>query len=275
MTEVNNFNKIIKFISRYLKILRFWETLNKVQVVIISIILYGIFVEIKPPSFYLQALVFMFSYITYCYVLNDYADFKHDIIKKKHLISKGRIKFFAIAFAILNLFFYFYYIINNSELSIRNYSLATYIISIFLITFYSVPPIRFKERGILGIIIGSIMQRSLPFLVLVLTYAELYLHLILFIFIILLVHAMLAMIAHQVLEYKSDIKTKTKTWVISIGLEKTRRVFEILMIFFYILIFLISLTINFKIFVSSLIILLILIPEIEWIMSAYNTLNRE
>lgn len=266
------FDKIYKLISRSLYILRFWEILNKVQIVIISIILYGILIGIKPITFYFKSLIFMFSYITYGYLLNDYIDFNKDTIKKKHLFSKNKIGLFVILFAILNLAFYF--ILRSYNFSFGKYSLFFYIISIFLITFYSVPPIRFKEKGFLGVVIGSIQQRLLPFLILVFIYNKINLPLILLIAIILLIHGIIVMIAHQILDYKNDIKSKTKTWVTNISLKKAGKIFKLLIIFFFIIVFFISLIISFKIFIVSLIILLILIPEIEWAMLAYKELIK-
>jgi len=272
MNKINNFEKIVKFVRKYLNLFRFWEILNKVQVVIISIILYGIFIELKAPEFYLYSLLFMYTFITYGYILNTYTDFEQDIIKKKHLFSKNKIGLFTIVFLVLNIIFYF--LARNYAGSFSNYSFVLYIISMFFITFYSLRPLRFKERGFIGVVIGSIMQRALPFLTLIFIYDIIIWSWLLFVTFILFVHGLLALTAHQILDYKNDIISKTKTFVVKIGLKKTRKLFICLTVLLYISLFLIPLIFGLKVFVSSLIIFLILIPEIEWTMLAYKELKN-
>ena len=77
---------------------------------------------------------------------------------------------------------------------------------------YSLPPLRFKERGIWGVIVGSATQRPLIFLIFVVIIWEWnWLSAVLAIW--LFFGGMLGMLGHQIIDYHNDLISGARTFV--------------------------------------------------------------
>ena len=107
-------------------------------------------------------LVFAVSFLAYGYVLNDYSDIEVDRKAGKEKIianlprSKAKIVITVIALiGLLSLAPYY------SQPFVMVNVLGAYILA----TSYSLPPFRFKEKGIWGVVVASTAQRISPLLV--------------------------------------------------------------------------------------------------------------
>jgi 4-hydroxybenzoate polyprenyltransferase len=85
--------------------------------------------------------------------------------------------------------------------------------------FYSLPPLRFKERGILGLIVASIAQRSLPGLVFFATYRHWETDTLLFSFLYFFV-GLRWIIAHQIWDFENDSNSGVRTFAAQIGKDR-------------------------------------------------------
>jgi 4-hydroxybenzoate polyprenyltransferase len=105
----------------------------------------------------------------------------------------------------------------------------TSIITFLLLTFYSFKPLRFKERGIIGLIVAAGAQRSALFLV----YGQLLLanasH-VLFFMIWLFIIGFQDELGHQLTDMENDEKASVKTWVSQVGQKKGKRVSRIFLL---------------------------------------------
>ncbi len=113
---------------------------------------------------WISSFIFCSLFLAYGYLINDYADRDVDrqAGKKKVIydMSEGRIRVslvMVIVLAVLPVW---------AASGFSSYVLFMAIITVFLGGSYSMPPFRFKERGVMGLIVSSVAQRCMPVLVL-------------------------------------------------------------------------------------------------------------
>ena len=117
-----------------------------------------------------------------------------------------------------------------------------------LAAFYSIPPVRFKERGVLGLIAPAIAQRTLP--VLIIFEALMYWDMVaLLICILSTVIGLRSIIVHQIKDVDADLRASVKTMATTKGTDYLRNllmhiIFPLELIFFIVSISVMS--INFK-----------------------------
>ena len=96
-------------------------------------------------------------YISYTFIWNDYCDMPYDQMVGKWRAVHELPKLFVIGLTASLLFTNFlvvFLFVENALFSL------VYALAYFLSTFYSAPPIRFKERGILGLLIYWEIKKS-------------------------------------------------------------------------------------------------------------------
>lgn len=151
---------------------------------------------------------------SYGYVINSYADRESDARVGKHpealYFSKQQIKlvltFFAIPSIAIPLSF--------PDIKIQILGIATFL----LVTFYSLKPVRFKERGISGIITAALTQRTLPFLLFVYLIPPKYNPVIAYFLLLWLSLIGIAIImTHQFADFEKDKKSDVNTWAVERG----------------------------------------------------------
>jgi len=150
-----------------LKSIRYKEWLtSKIPLMVVPLLGYMI---LQGTTFYNIALLvqwtlFLMCFYAFGYIINDYADREVDKIvgKENSLIhiSKASAAFrvfvvFALGFIIA--------IYNHFDIKTLLIIVAIYILG----ASYSAKPFRFKEKGILGVIVSSFAQRSMPLLLLI------------------------------------------------------------------------------------------------------------
>ncbi|MBA2446741.1 MAG: hypothetical protein H0V51_01810 [Chloroflexi bacterium] len=79
-------------------------------------------------------------------------------------------------------------------------------------TLYSLPPVRFKERGWLGLLVSAAAQRSLPALIIAATFDDLGWEAALFACLLLLI-GLRWILVHQILDSPADLEAGVRTYV--------------------------------------------------------------
>jgi predicted secreted hydrolase/4-hydroxybenzoate polyprenyltransferase len=200
------------------RIREWWDKLNTV----LSAALVLLILNPRPANCFwkLSVLaVYMVFLSSYGFALNAYTDREEDkqVGKLKELdsISDRQLLpvtcFFALGSLITPLLF------SDSRTTLLG------LITFFVATFYSLKPIRFKVRGILGIIIAAAAQRPLPFLFLVLLLAP---NAMLSWYLLgwLMMMGLTMMFAHQVQDFRNDEEAGVSTWARSVGFYRAKRV---------------------------------------------------
>ena len=163
-------------------------------------------------------IIYQFFVFPFAYFANKYADREEDRLAGKVLIEFNSLAktsliliFLASGSLIIPLFF------GNLE------AIFLGIINLLLAISYSFKPIRFKERGITGLLISAIGQRTLvflffSFLVNIVNQFTCYLSIWLFLI------GLTAIIRHQIVDIKADTIADVETWSSRVGRNKAKRI---------------------------------------------------
>ncbi len=261
---------MIKRILNVLELIRYWQWQDKIQTVLIAILSLIIFTN--TLSLLWKEIIIFFCYFyaacSYGYLINLYFDEHVDKQAKKFPLldfSSYFVKILIGITGILTLFLPFLF--HNGSIILLS------IIIFFMATFYSAPPLRFKNRDIWGLAVAAITQR-LPFLFFVFLIPE-HKTFTFYLFGWLLIIGFLIELAHQIDDYHNDLKTGIKTAGVSWGIKKTKKIiyalFIILIIYMAIpLIQLLTTQINQNIFLS----LILFIFSMETIRTTMESIDR-
>ena len=167
-------------------------------------------------------LLSLFS-TTYGFLINDFADRELD---KKHQKSNtfeqdSTVKAIAILGLIIGI---------NLLLLVpfwrRPFFLLLWTTWFLISTFYSLPPIRLKEQGKVGLVFVVFAQRVIPILLVFSLFGFNLSPDVFLILIYILLRGASSDINHQVEDYKNDLSTGTKTAAVEIGLERFVEIFK-------------------------------------------------
>jgi 4-hydroxybenzoate polyprenyltransferase len=201
----------VHFFLRFTRFESWLSTLESNLVASFLLLLLGPF---KQSNFvyFLFFIIFQFFLLAYAFVLNDVCDKNIDIMAGKnkpiHRYSKKRVALILSVLAGSSLCLPL--IFGNLLVKVAS------LVALALSTFYSVKPIRFKERGILGIIVADGTQRSLLFLIFALFISGMLLPTIFF-FCWLFIIGFQDELGHQLRDRENDEKTRANTWAPKIG----------------------------------------------------------
>jgi len=163
-------------------------------------------------------------YIVYMFLVNDYFDMPTDKIAGKirqiHYMPRVQV------IGLIILIFMLGQIVTILLIGQTLYTLI-YLISYFLATLYSAPPLRFKTRGILGTFWDALIEKSIPAL-LIFSFFQRFSLDTLFLLVLFFVWEVELITLHQYLDYEGDLKAQIKTYVVEIGLKKTLRILNYL-----------------------------------------------
>ena len=162
------------------------------------------------------------------YIINDWIDLPTDrIANKKNMLinlSVGK-RFLFLILAVATAFVPWIF------LPITSITLLLIGIEVLLVIFYSVPPIRLKTRGFLGVITDALYAYAIPAVLAYYTFSvfneqktTIYEFNFIALFVWQLFTGIFNMSLHQLEDYDNDRMTKTKTWSIKIGKLKTRKI---------------------------------------------------
>ncbi|MFZ0388880.1 MAG: UbiA family prenyltransferase [Calditrichia bacterium] len=221
-------------IFQYIKIALGWRNW--------SVFLYNAFLEnfflvlyfaLVLPDFSNQFLIkvmlfYLFSVFStsYGYLINDYADRETDALQgKKNVFSsleKGDSILIILGVLGLSIVLGSYFVKDGPFLMI-------WFVWLFLATFYSLNPIRLKEKGRLGLIMVVLAQRLLPTLLVFAAFSYWSIvDIFLFCFYI-FIRGFSSDLNHQLEDYHLDKRTKTNTFAVEAGYDSARKRFQIIL----------------------------------------------
>ncbi|MBN2457983.1 UbiA family prenyltransferase [Candidatus Woesearchaeota archaeon] len=165
---------------------------------------------------YLVFLVYIFFGLLYGFIINSFADKEDDVRTGKNMMfntsSKKMIYSLVIISGIFTLIIPFLFF----DMYIAFIGLAY----LFFATFYSLKPLRFKERGLLGVIVSATTVGTLPFTMFIyIVHAPFILGIFLMFWLFL--PAFISDVIHHIEDFNNDRLTRTDTWVQRIGLKKS------------------------------------------------------
>lgn len=209
------------FFENVCKLIR-WNEWNVSKLSLIFLVFYYLTYVTHSKGWYVIAIFFNLAAFlcflaVFGYVVNDYSDIAIDrAAGKKKIqfgISSAKIKLLLFGFC-------FGGIVISFPLWQKSFVIITLILVIYILTtFYSLPPIRFKERGWFGIIIASSTQRTLPILLCFAIFKRFGADTILFALLSLII-GIRAMLVHQIKDYNNDIANGIKTLIVNWGIIK-------------------------------------------------------
>jgi len=172
----------------------------------------------------LDSLVLISSlgfYFMYGFLINDFYDISYDISagKKRSIQNLSKISFLKIIFVVG--FISMLHMLYLKEISY----IVIYIISYILATFYSAPPIRFKNRGFAGLVVDGLIEKTLPVLAVFIYFGHFGFDTILFVFTAFFIQIAEAL-THQIQDYEADSRTGIRSAVVAAGKEKSTTIFR-------------------------------------------------
>ncbi len=166
-------------------------------------------------------LLFSMFSTTYGYLINDYADMELDKMHGKNNTFSGDSKGRAL---VVTMLFLFLSVITGWFFSDHMDFLAVWFIWIFISSFYSLPPLRFKERGKPGLLLVVLAQRLLPILLVFTAFGFARIGEIILLAAYVFFRGLSSDVNHQLEDYENDRKTNTGTFAVSTGLALAQKV---------------------------------------------------
>ena len=164
----------------------------------------------------LLLLIVISLYLSYGSLINDYCDMPYDRLAEKkkpiYRLREWQIIGLLVLITFVNFSLVFFVL---SEIVFT----FIFLIAFFLATFYSAPPLRFKDRAVIGFICDSAIEKPLPVLLIFCFFAHFKIDTLLFVLLVGTVQ-LYTVIKHQIDDYENDILTKTNTFVVSIGKDR-------------------------------------------------------
>ena len=160
-------------------------------------------------------------YFMYGFLINDFFDMPYDIAagKKRAVHELPKIVFITVILAVV--FISALHLLYLKELSY----IAIYAFFYLLATLYSAPPIRFKSRGFSGIVVNGLIEKTLPVLAIFAFFNHFGMDTFLFLATSFSIHT-LEIVEHQILDYKNDLKTGIRSFIVNIGIGKALNIFK-------------------------------------------------
>ncbi len=167
-------------------------------------------------------LLFSIFATTYGYLINDYSDMELDRLHGKSNTFEEDSKQKAGLIVVLTLLLA---LLTSIPFWNRPYFVGLTIFWFLITTFYSLPPIRLKERGTANIIFVVMAQRLLPVLILFSVFTFWSHALVITILIYVFFRGLSSDLNHQLEDYENDLQTGTRTFVVSKGYQRVQKIF--------------------------------------------------
>lgn len=182
------------------------------------ILLIGVPVNLLDSLILISSIGF---YLMYGFLINDFFDMPYDIAagKKRPVHELPRIAFMGIIFGVILLS-----VLHLLYLKEILYTII-YIAAYTLATLYSAPPVRFKDRGITGVVVDALIEKPLPVLVVFAFFNHFEFDTLLFLMTAFAIQT-LAITRHQIQDFYADSKTGIHSVVVDVGLDKALKAFK-------------------------------------------------
>lgn len=203
-------------VQKFFRVEDWW--VGKASLLIGLVYFFSIFFSISFQSFWGWAFLSFFTIVGFAsfgYLVNDFFDQEKDALvgKKNFLIGKTALqKLLFLLIAILFMLSPWYFLPHNLTIFLLLF------FQLFAFFIYSSPPIRLKEKGILGLIIDALYAHGIPSLLAAYTYTKIAGKSSNFLFLSLLLCWQFCVgirniVLHQINDLESDKQTKTKTFL--------------------------------------------------------------
>lgn len=225
--------KMMNFLVNFIKLIRLPEWLDKIWLLVLSFV----FLQFLNPSAslfleFIILLIYFFSLLSFGFLLNSYFEKEIDLFVGKDrglgLISQRSLKVFILLLFLIIFIMPFYF--KNIYIVLLN------LLIIILTIFYSAPPLYFKNRPVLGIIVPSLLQGPLIMIYFVWLQSN-FVILIYFISLWMFIINVYMQLIHQFIDYENDIKTNLHTFAAKKGKKVT--IFYINLLLFFMFLFLV------------------------------------
>lgn len=215
-------------INNFLKLIRAYEWIDKLQLSFIAAFI--LIIDMPEPVQYFPQIIILSVYMiflgSYGYVINSYSDREADAIVGKHpearYFSIHETQAILAVFAIPSIAIPVYF----PDIRIKVLGIATFL----LVTFYSLKPIRFKERGVLGIFAAALTQRTLPFLLFIYLIPDNDPVITYFLLIWLSLVGLAIIMTHQFSDLENDRKSSVNTWAVERGMIHAKKLIKLILI---------------------------------------------
>jgi len=221
-------NNVKLFIDRYLG-WRNWAVLlyNSIIENIFIVFYIALRRDIVVVDFFINLFCFVcFSIFstTYGYLVNDLADMELDATHGKTNTfmrdSKAKAMVIVAFFGIISLVFGFRFVHNPVFIGL-------WLVWILSATFYSLEPLRLKEKGKIGLVVVVLAQRVMPILLLFAAFHfDAWLEVTFFTGYVLF-RGLSSDLNHQIADYRNDTLTQTQTFAVGAGLGRAEKLFRI------------------------------------------------
>jgi len=193
-------------------------------------------------------------YFMFGFLINDFFDLPTDIAagKKRVIQELSRRAFIGIILIII-----FISVLHLLYLNVLSY-IIIYSFSYILATLYSAPLIGFKRRALTGIIVNALIEKGLPVLAIFFFFHHFALDSLIFTSTAFILQ-IIEILTHQIYDYEADIRTRTNTFVVSIGKERALRILNIIVMFSIIFITLLCILICIKVYYAIFIVIAVFI----------------
>ncbi len=170
----------------------------------------------------LALIVFSILATTYGYLINDFSDIELDRQhgKTNTFENDSRIKAMGVIITIILLS-----VLSCYPFWHRPYFVPLALIWFFIATFYSLKPVRLKERGTVGIVFVVMAQRVLPVLIIFATFGFWRVQDVALLILYILFRGFSSDVNHQLQDYHHDRQTGTTTFAVSKGYQSVQRLF--------------------------------------------------
>lgn len=170
------------------------------------------------PSVYIKFfLLFLFSlcYYGFLFLTNDFFDYDQDVLSAKKNAKRSK-KLMRSIIIILFLGSISFLVMSWNSLSI--YTIVISSVGYAFTFFYSAPPLRFKEKGIWGILVGALVLRPTCILIALSGFSLTHgiIDIVIF-FLWIEIFSVRTMLHHQIDDYHNDIKAGVQTFVTKKG----------------------------------------------------------
>ena len=168
-------------------------------------------------------ILFSIFATSYGYLVNDLADKELDAKQNKPNTFSNDSKRRSITVVLL----FFFLSILLSLLFINKFLFLPVMgLWFFFASFYSLKPIRFKEQGLVGLIIIILTQRVIPVILVFLAFEYYELVDLLLVILLLFMRGAVSDINHQLVDALNDQTTDTNTFAVIYGIDKMRNIFQ-------------------------------------------------
>lgn len=218
---------MIRFLNQYLG-WRNWSVLTHNSIIenIFVIFYIALIGKLHGMTFFLDLFFFLlFSILstTYGYLINDFADRKLDAVHGKNNTFQDDSAPKAVFIVLLFLVFS---ILAGARFAEKPLFVPLWICWGLAATFYSLPPIRLKEKGKPGLLVVVLAQRFLPAL---LIFSAFQYHVwsdVIILSLYIFFRGLSSDLNHQISDYRKDALTETGTYAVRAGEANARKLFR-------------------------------------------------